>query len=89
VADIGIGDLIADKYEVTRILGQGGMGLVVAARHRELDDLIVAIKLLRPDLCDSQLLRTRFLRSAAHGGLPRWSEVGVRGAPGRWTRSRI
>ncbi|MBI2394782.1 MAG: hypothetical protein HYV09_34755 [Deltaproteobacteria bacterium] len=31
------GDVIAGKYRVERVLGQGGMGLVVAARHTKLD----------------------------------------------------
>jgi serine/threonine-protein kinase len=39
------GDIIADKYRVERLLGAGGMGYVVAARHITLDQL-VAIKLL-------------------------------------------
>jgi len=33
-----VGDVILDKYEIVRRLGKGGMGLVVAARHRELHD---------------------------------------------------
>jgi hypothetical protein len=28
------GDVLEGKYEVERVLGAGGMGLVVAARHR-------------------------------------------------------
>jgi serine/threonine-protein kinase len=48
--DIGIraGDVIAEKYRVDRLLGVGGMGVVVAARHLGLDEL-VAIKLLLPE----------------------------------------
>jgi serine/threonine-protein kinase len=39
------GDTLANKYVVERVLGQGGMGVVVAARHKELD-VDVAIKFL-------------------------------------------
>jgi serine/threonine protein kinase len=41
------GDMLAGRYRVERLLGVGGMGLVVAARHVQLDDL-VAIKFLLP-----------------------------------------
>ena len=40
-----IGTIVADRYEVTGFLGRGGMGFVVAARHRELGER-VAIKFL-------------------------------------------
>ena len=36
-----IGDVVAGKYEITRVLGQGGMGVVMAARHRELGDYML------------------------------------------------
>jgi serine/threonine-protein kinase len=39
------GEVLAGKYRVERVLGQGGMGVVVAARHLELDER-VAIKFL-------------------------------------------
>lgn len=45
---IAVGDTIADKFRVERVLGKGGMGLVVAARHVDLDEH-VAIKFLLSD----------------------------------------
>ncbi len=53
-----IGAIVADRYEVTGFLGRGGMGFVVAARHRELGER-VAIKFLnRSELAE------RFFREA-------------------------
>jgi serine/threonine protein kinase len=43
VATFDVGGVIVGKYEVTRVLGQGGMGVVVEARHLVLGEL-VAIK---------------------------------------------
>lgn len=57
------GDVIAGKYRVERVLGAGGMGYVVAARHLQLDQL-VAMKFLRKDAADSPEAATRFLREA-------------------------
>jgi serine/threonine-protein kinase len=57
------GDVLVDKYVVERVLGEGGMALVVAARHLQLHQT-VAIKLMRsralafPDAID------RFIREA-------------------------
>jgi serine/threonine-protein kinase len=57
------GDLIAGKYRVERVLGSGGMGYVVAARHLALDQ-VVAIKFLhRHALSDDSALR-RFRQEA-------------------------
>ncbi len=42
-----VGDVIDGKYVVERVLGVGGVGIVLAARHTELDEL-VAIKFLLP-----------------------------------------
>jgi tRNA A-37 threonylcarbamoyl transferase component Bud32 len=50
------------KYELQEVIGSGGMGVVLKARHRTLDHH-VAIKLLRPGVVDAQL-RERFLREA-------------------------
>ncbi len=57
------GELIAEKYVVERVLGAGGMGVVVAARHRELDSR-VAIKLLRTRPAPSVEEFERFQREA-------------------------
>lgn len=56
------GFVLADKYVVEREIGEGGMAFVVAARHRELDEL-VAIKFLKPGQQNEELVR-RFAREA-------------------------
>jgi len=60
---VGIGDVLAGKYKVEWLLGQGGMGYVVAARHKQLDRQ-VAIKILMPELCEIEDAVARFLREA-------------------------
>lgn len=62
-APVQPGELLADKYRVDRVLGHGGMGVVVAARHVELDEW-VAIKFLLPDLASDAGVVARFLREA-------------------------
>src|ERR1700756_4179623 len=57
------GDLLAGKYRVERVLGMGGMGVVVAARHEQLDQR-VAIKFVRDDALDNEDAVARFLREA-------------------------
>jgi len=57
------GELLADKYRVDRVLGKGGMGVVVAARYAELDEW-VAIKCLLPEVAAHPNVVTRFLREA-------------------------
>jgi serine/threonine-protein kinase len=57
------GDLLAGKYRVERVLGVGGMGIVVSARHLQLDEL-VAVKFLREKVMDEPEIVVRFLREA-------------------------
>src|SRR6185437_11673048 len=57
------GDLVAGKYLIERVLAQGGMGVVVVARHEQLDQR-VAIKLLLPEVAGFGQAVARFLREA-------------------------
>jgi eukaryotic-like serine/threonine-protein kinase len=60
---LGLGEVLAGKYRVERLLGAGGMGLVVLATHIELDQL-VAIKMMREEGLRSSDARARFAREA-------------------------
>jgi serine/threonine-protein kinase len=57
------GETIAGKFFIERVLGVGGMGVVVAARHTHLDQT-VAIKFLRRDAARDEGAVSRFLREA-------------------------
>ncbi|HTQ45912.1 MAG TPA: serine/threonine-protein kinase [Polyangiaceae bacterium] len=57
------GQVLAGKYTVERVIGVGGMGVVLAARHVELDER-VAIKMLLPTLSPLGEPATRFVREA-------------------------
>ena len=55
--------MIADKYRLERLLGSGGMGIVFAAMHLELEQL-VAVKLLRTESSSDDAAVSRFLFEA-------------------------
>jgi serine/threonine-protein kinase len=57
------GAIIADKFRIERVLGQGAMGIVLAARHLVLDEM-VAIKCIRPELQNVPDTFGRFAREA-------------------------
>ena len=61
--ELAEGTIIADRYRVETVLGRGGMGVVVAARHLGLDER-VAIKFLLREDPEEPLDVTRFLREA-------------------------
>lgn len=66
-APVSEGDMLAGKYRVDRILGAGGMGIVVAATHAELDQK-VAIKFLLPHMVENSDLVRRFMREGRLAG---------------------
>lgn len=57
------GEVIAGKYSVIRVLGRGGMGVVVEAQHLKLGQR-VAIKLLLPNIRSMGEITARFEREA-------------------------
>jgi serine/threonine-protein kinase len=62
-AGVREGEILAGKYRVERVLGVGGMGVVVAAHHVHLDQR-VAIKFLRPEMTEDPQIAARFAREA-------------------------
>ena len=60
---VEVGDVLAGKYRVDRVLGVGGMGVVVAAHHLQLDER-VALKFLLEDTAARADLVARFVREA-------------------------
>ncbi len=57
------GEMLAGKYRVERVLGSGGMGVVVAAVHVQLEQR-VAIKFVRDEALGNTDAVQRFLREA-------------------------
>ena len=62
-APVKEGDVLAGKYRIERVLGVGGMGVVVAATHLQLDQK-VALKFLLPDAMANPDVVARFAREA-------------------------
>jgi len=54
-----LGDVLAGRYEILQLLGEGGMGAVYKAMDRELDRP-VALKLIRPQLAANPGMLARF-----------------------------
>jgi serine/threonine-protein kinase len=58
---IAVGDIIAGKYRVEALIGSGGMGSVLRAKHLDLDHQ-VALKVLRTSRADRDTALERFAR---------------------------
>jgi eukaryotic-like serine/threonine-protein kinase len=58
-----VGDVIAGKYRLEKVAGEGGMGVVYAAQHLVLKQR-VAVKVLLPDAATSEHVVERFAREA-------------------------
>ncbi|MDD9935410.1 MAG: serine/threonine-protein kinase, partial [Myxococcales bacterium] len=61
--DERVGDRIADKYHLTRLLGSGGMGAVYEATH-QFTQRRVAVKLMHPQFARSGVAAERFVRES-------------------------
>ena len=78
------GMVLAQRYEITRLLGQGGMGAVYQARDRELDRT-VALKIIRADMARNPQAFQRFkqetilARQVTHRNVIRIFDLGQSG----------
>jgi len=63
-SDIRVGAVLQDTYEITSLLGKGGMGAVFLARHRRLPGRQVAVKVLQNGAGLNPELFARFRREA-------------------------
>lgn len=79
------GTIIANRYEVLKQLGSGGMGFVVRAVDHTLDNDTVALKLLYPHLVSDPVIFARFrnevlvARRLAHPNIVRLYDFGNTG----------
>ena len=58
------GEIVAGKYRVERVLGVGGMGVVVSARHTTLDQVVAIKFLVANELESHEVSIGRFLAEA-------------------------
>jgi serine/threonine protein kinase len=56
---------IADQWETMEPLGEGGMGMVWKVRHYQMEEYILAVKMLSPELMENQALVARFYREGS------------------------
>jgi tRNA A-37 threonylcarbamoyl transferase component Bud32 len=61
--DPRIGTLLAGRYVIEEVVGEGGMAVVYRARHK-LTDKQVAVKIMNPLLASDPIVRERFRREA-------------------------
>jgi serine/threonine protein kinase len=65
--DVPEGEILAGKYRVERVLGAGGMGVVLRVTHLERAE-VFALKFLRPSVAREPSAAARFLREAEASG---------------------
>jgi len=76
------GSMIANRYEVCELIGTGGMGMVYTVIDRELNDELVALKLLHPHLAEDKEVFARFrnevlvARTLSHPNVVRIHDIG-------------
>src|SRR5215472_12435510 len=76
------GAILAGRYEIIKMLGEGGMGTVFKAKDRELDRL-VALKVIRPEYANHPETIRRFkqelilARQVTHRNVIRIFDLGI------------
>ncbi|HRI65781.1 MAG TPA: serine/threonine-protein kinase [Polyangium sp.] len=63
-ASLAPGDLVLGKYRVERVIGQGGMGMVLAVRHTTLNELFAMKIMLNIEGVTGKQAFDRFIREA-------------------------
>ncbi len=63
MSTLALGTVVAGKFRIERVLGEGGMGIVLAAHHLHLGRM-VAIKLLKPEALAHANIVARFANEA-------------------------
>ena len=58
-----VGSVLADRYRLLKLIGEGGMGSVYQAEHITIGRKL-AVKVLAPEYCDSPEVVARFLQEA-------------------------
>ena len=61
---LAAGSVLSERYAIVREVGRGGMGIVYEAKDRVLDDKVVAIKVLPPELANSKAATKRLKKEA-------------------------
>src|SRR6188508_2950346 len=61
--EVQVGQLVAGKYRIEQVLGRGGMGVVMAALHEQLNQR-VALKFLTDNAYQHPEAVARFVREA-------------------------
>jgi tetratricopeptide (TPR) repeat protein/predicted Ser/Thr protein kinase len=80
-ATLSEGALLADRYEIVKLLGEGGMGAVYKAKDCATDQF-VALKTIRPDLAANEHMLARFkqelilARQVTHRNVVRIYDIG-------------
>ena len=64
-AGLGVGDILANRYRIERLLGRGGMGAVYLAHDEVLDDTVAVKVIASAFAADEAGLVDRFRREAA------------------------
>ncbi|WP_185602337.1 serine/threonine protein kinase [Paenibacillus sp. 598K] len=82
---LSAGTVIAGRYRVLSLLGQGGMGAVYAAEDERLGGKLCAIKLSRPlpSELEAQLAEAKVLMRLSHPNLPMMTDYYPPGSDGR------
>src|SRR5688500_18315447 len=63
IGDCRLGEMVAEKYRLETVLGEGGMGIVYGATHVDLNRR-VALKVVRKELVKNEEVVARMLEEA-------------------------